>query len=310
MFVSVDKQIAIVPAPVRRLVGFTLVELLVVIAIIALLVSILLPALSQAKNQARIVMCASNQHQIITGVIAYGSENDGDLPPTTQGMLYPDPQTIYWEDPRLLTHRGDSSLFGPGEQLNGGRVSIYLGNYLPGVNIFLCPGLGHKEYDYEGFNGESLQEMYESGVGVADPSYAFPRLWIDYNLLWNYGGYANFGYIPNDNDERNLLTSDSAWYSSTHNSYENNIPHWRLSHYAKNALLEEGGLLPRWELPYNKGEDSGTGRPLGAPDVAYNAGYSDGHVEQTKLAQWDPMIDRRGTSRWGTFLFTFLPRNR
>ena len=60
--------------------GFTLVELLVVIAIISLLVSILLPALGNAREQARKVVCRSNLRQIYMTMLMYVEDNDGWFP--------------------------------------------------------------------------------------------------------------------------------------------------------------------------------------------------------------------------------------
>ncbi len=54
--------------------GFTLIELLVVIAIIALLVSILLPALGQARRAAQNVVSAANLKQLTTAIASYGTE--------------------------------------------------------------------------------------------------------------------------------------------------------------------------------------------------------------------------------------------
>lgn len=59
--------------------GFTLIELLVVVAIIGLLISILLPSLARAKEQAKIAKCLSNIRNIVGASAAYLSDDADDL---------------------------------------------------------------------------------------------------------------------------------------------------------------------------------------------------------------------------------------
>jgi len=60
--------------------AFTLVELLVVIGIIAILISILLPALNNARKKGNMVKCQSNMRQIGIFMLMFANENKGQLP--------------------------------------------------------------------------------------------------------------------------------------------------------------------------------------------------------------------------------------
>lgn len=88
---------------------FTLVELLVVIAIIAILASILLPALGRAKKQAKRIGCANKQKQIGTASLMHNNDNNGYFPtpsswlPDFDEYLKPDNLTRAEPDREIYT---------------------------------------------------------------------------------------------------------------------------------------------------------------------------------------------------------------
>jgi len=92
-----------------RLLGFTLVELLVVIGIIALLISILLPSLSKARETANRAKCASNLRQIGQAMQLYANENNYAFP---RGM-YAGAVALQGKLSNITQDNGTSLPFGP-----------------------------------------------------------------------------------------------------------------------------------------------------------------------------------------------------
>jgi prepilin-type N-terminal cleavage/methylation domain-containing protein len=113
------------PMPTRtnRPSGFTLIELLVVIAIIAILASMLLPALSRAKSLAQRTACVNNMRQITLAIVMYTMDHEGEMPSAALRNQARSSDWVHWQ---------------PGRDIKGSVVAPYVGSNLSS-NLFRCP---------------------------------------------------------------------------------------------------------------------------------------------------------------------------
>ena len=131
-------ELKVKPTNTRK--GFTLIELLVVVAIIALLVSILVPALSQAHGQAQAVVCKSRLKQVGLVMLMYAEDNGGWAPYNYDSIT-----------PTWHTWAGTLDVSGYLRELNADRNTV-----------MMCPS--QKPYRFEDRTLISWRESFTYGM--------------------------------------------------------------------------------------------------------------------------------------------------
>src|SRR5947209_5731291 len=106
--------------------AFTLVELLVVIGIIAILIGILLPSLSKARESSNRMKCLSNLRQIGVAFVMYANDHDGELPVTPKTGSGTTLDAWYWQKAKIVN-------------IDHSPIGQYLAVSASNTKVFVCP---------------------------------------------------------------------------------------------------------------------------------------------------------------------------
>ena len=190
--------------------GFTLVELLVVIGIIALLISILLPALNAAKERANRVKCASNLRQIGQGLLLYANDNKGQ---------YPRVRYQIGAAPNAFTGGGTLTVpdpFGPQVQVNDVTACLFLLIRNADLNpeVFVCPSSNQDKDTLNGLPAASRANFTSSNnlsYSYAQPYPDATAVGLGYKM--NSSVVADFA-IAGDRNDADLTAAASVTENS------------------------------------------------------------------------------------------------
>jgi prepilin-type N-terminal cleavage/methylation domain-containing protein/prepilin-type processing-associated H-X9-DG protein len=168
--------------------AFTLIELLVVVAIIALLISILLPSLSSAREQARAVVCGQHLRQFANGLQIYLGENKDYIPGVnTSGLavstkkysMGSNPSVLYRPKLPVQTYDWMTPILSPGLELPALRCDRF--KFL--LQRYRCPSQMYTAPMYGGSSGPDL-DGFEAQDPLPAISYQMPGWFQFFGQRW------------------------------------------------------------------------------------------------------------------------------
>jgi prepilin-type N-terminal cleavage/methylation domain-containing protein len=182
--------------------AFTLVELLVVIAIIAVLVSILLPAVGKAKEQARRAICMSNLRQLAIAAVIYALEQDEKLA-KREGSGTDSPHHLYYTNgtPYWGNYGNGSRTPYDLREMFYGSIPEFTGH--DPHKVFFCPSVSTDASTYGFRNYEKARTLaWESG-GTWDGVYTMGYYYYADGVL--PGSFVGSQPLPTRTSDRGSL---------------------------------------------------------------------------------------------------------